>query len=405
MLWLCTWGGGINRFSPETETFIHYRHQTSYPNSLASDYCRYIYEDKANNLWITCFDGLDSFDREKNIFRHYHESTPAHPDSVEWAPSFFPAFEDDKDFIWIIKQGPLVQSIERHHPKADEIFRYREDYNDPNTVKVSHYRSIFQDHSGNFWMGCDFRGVTKFNPLIQYFQHYYYDSGNTTSLSHNMVFSIVESKIHPGTIWVGTREGLNQFNPDTKSFSQFYHHPKNSNSLSHNYVMSLFADKSGLLWIGTKGGDLDCYDERTKQSVHYDYSPDYVNRSSIFTLFRDHQGILWISEITRGLIRFNRENFNWTRFQPNPLDSSALSYRQVTSIVEDKNGVLWIGTFRGLNRFNAKEQNFAHYHLDKQIETLYIDSKDRFWIGTLLSGFGLFDPESGRAQFYAHATG
>lgn len=65
-----------------------------------------------------------------------------------------------------------------------------------------------------------------------------------------------------------------------------------------------------------------------------------------------------------------------------------LSQSTVTSLVEDKDGYVWIGTLNGLNRFDGKE--FKHYFsntkaghlLSSFIRSLLVDSQGRLLIGT-----------------------
>ena len=74
-------------------------------------------------------------------------------------------------------------------------------------------------------------------------------------------------------------------------------------------------------------------------------------------------------------------------------DSSVMSYdisnQQIKDIAEDKNGYIWIATFRGLNRYNGKEfrQYFKNYSSlgisDSQVNDILCDSKGRVWIATI----------------------
>jgi ligand-binding sensor domain-containing protein len=45
-LWIGTLGGGLNKFDPKTETFVHYRHDENNPDSLIHDILRSISKDK-----------------------------------------------------------------------------------------------------------------------------------------------------------------------------------------------------------------------------------------------------------------------------------------------------------------------------------------------------------------------
>ncbi len=68
---------------------------------------------------------------------------------------------------------------------------------------------------------------------------------------------------------------------------------------------------------------------------------------------------------------------------------STLSNQNVKAIAEDSLGQVWIGTFRGLNRYstNGFQQFFCTGDSldlpDDQITCLYKDSHKRFWVGTI----------------------
>ena len=69
--------------------------------------------------------------------------------------------------------------------------------------------------------------------------------------------------------------------------------------------------------------------------------------------------------------------------------ASDLSNQQIKSIAEDAQGHIWIGTFRGLNKFNANE--YHQYFCaddslglpDNQIQDILLDSKKQLWIATV----------------------
>lgn len=74
---------------------------------------------------------------------------------------------------------------------------------------------------------------------------------------------------------------------------------------------------------------------------------------------------------------------------PAPLVSAELSNRRIHSIVQDADGYIWLGTFRGLNRFNAHEF-YQYFHTerptsltDNQVTHLFNDSRGWLWIATV----------------------
>lgn len=72
-----------------------------------------------------------------------------------------------------------------------------------------------------------------------------------------------------------------------------------------------------------------------------------------------------------------------------PLVTNDISNQQITAFGEDEKGHVWIGTFRGLNKFSVNE--YHQYFCtddsldipDNHIQDIFLDSKKRLWISTV----------------------
>ena len=90
-----------------------------------------------------------------------------------------------------------------------------------------------------------------------------------------------------------------------------------------------------------------------------------------------------------GQICYPTENLTQENNRDNPLIATGLSNQQVNAFAEDGQGHVWIGTFRGLNKFNVYE--FHQYFCtddstslpDNQVKDMLRDSKGRLWISTV----------------------
>lgn len=70
-LWIGTFGGGLNRLDRQTGTFTRFMENPSDTNSLIDNNIWCLYEDSDHALWIGTNNGLDRFDRTRNVFSHY----------------------------------------------------------------------------------------------------------------------------------------------------------------------------------------------------------------------------------------------------------------------------------------------------------------------------------------------
>ncbi|MGL1886950.1 MAG: LuxR C-terminal-related transcriptional regulator [Reichenbachiella sp.] len=81
----------------------------------------------------------------------------------------------------------------------------------------------------------------------------------------------------------------------------------------------------------------------------------------------------------------------------------------ITSILQDRNGFMWFGTYRGVNRFNGyeftsfifEEDNPNSLH-DNVISCLLEDHEGKIWIGSYNTGVSIFDP---KLELFTHYSG
>ena len=88
--------------------------------------------------------------------------------------------------------------------------------------------------------------------------------------------------------------------------------------------------------------------------------------------------------------------------------TKGLSNDRVSSIVKEKNGFVWIGTENGLNRYDGNKikiynkQNSALSSND--ISDLLIDHKGRIWIATFGGGLNLYNPSNDKFVTYKNSS-
>jgi signal transduction histidine kinase/ligand-binding sensor domain-containing protein len=79
LLWVGTWGGGLNCMDESNETFRH----VTIDSGLPSNYIRSILEDGEGNLWVATSKGISCFNPTRNTFRNYSSAEGLLDDEFE----------------------------------------------------------------------------------------------------------------------------------------------------------------------------------------------------------------------------------------------------------------------------------------------------------------------------------
>ena len=183
-------------------------------------------------------------------------------------------------------------------------------------------RAVHQDKKGFMWFGTMF-GLVKYDG--KEYKLYQSDPRDSTSISNNEILSIFEDSA--GNLWIGTRNGLNRFVEDGDYFIRYYHDPSDSGSISNDAISAICEDHNGALWIGTHDG-------------LNRLSPQYRTTNEFST---------------------TKNPYSFTHYKNNLWDIRSLSDNIVNALYTDKNGILWIGTKNGLNRYNPQDGSFIRY--------------------------------------------
>ena len=86
-----------------------------------------------------------------------------------------------------------------------------------------------------------------------------------------------------------------------------------------------------------------------------------------------------------------------------------LSNNWVKTIVKDKEGFMWFGTFNKLNRFDGHHfKIFSNSDFvglkDNFIQSIAVDTSDNIWVGTFSGGLSRFDKKSETFENFLHET-
>ena len=260
------------------------------------------------------------------------------------------------------------------------------------------------------------------NPNLQ-FDHFQLENG----ISQSTVQAIMQDK--DGFLWIGTKDGLNRF--DGYKFYVYNFSKSDSNSISDGFIRSIFQDSFGNIWIGTNNG-LNKYSiEKSFDNnlrvkfIHYfhdDADKNSISHNEVRTISQTKNGDLWIGTFSglnkvsvEELVAKNKDNtkLKFISFLNDPNNNNSISHNNISSLVEDRDGNLWIGTLGGgLNKFNIQSNIFTRYLPDENntnsisspyIMALYCDKKNNLWIGTYNGGLVKLEIKNDKLTVYKHS--
>lgn len=310
-------------------------------------------------------------------------------------------------------------------------------YSQPNELKFenisiehglsqSTVHSILQDRQGYIWIATE-DGLNRYDGYS--FNVYRNIRGDTISISSNYVRSIFQD--NSGKLWVGTKDGLSVLtlitDPKTdlkkEGFINYLSIEKDSLSLSSNDIRCFYEDRFGNLWIGTSRGlnrvvfDQEASSEQDRlKKIRFQqafYGSEFTKLTSeafISSITEDRDGNLWIGTMGNGLIYFDRVAGRVLNHKSNSADPSSIGSNYIIRLFTDHAGIIWIGTYNGgLNKFDYDSGKFVRYkhdpHNNKSISDNKIygitdDANGNLWIGTFGSGVSYFNLNSNLFKRY-----
>jgi ligand-binding sensor domain-containing protein/C4-dicarboxylate-specific signal transduction histidine kinase len=193
-----------------------------------------------------------------------------------------------------------------------------------------------------------------------------------------------------------------------------FEHISLQEGLPQSVVYCILQDKIGFMWFCTEDG-LTRYDGYNfKEYKHVPGDSTTISDNFTWSILEDNDGILWIGTLSGGLNRFDPAKEQFTSYQHQHQDTASLGHNEVRCIYQDKSGKLWVGTNGGgLNRFDKTAGTFKRYthspnapgslsHND--IRCIYQDRTGNLWVGTRDGGLNrLMEPSTGRFKTYLHS--
>jgi ligand-binding sensor domain-containing protein len=208
---------------------------------------------------------------------------------------------------------------------------------DFDTTHVSQYiRSIFQDTKGHLWFGTIAEGVVRYDEkTLTYFS-------NPDGFVNQTVYAINEDK--QGNMWFGTDQGVYKYNG--KKFRNF----NQKDGLNHLDISrkSILVDKSGTIWVGTHGGVYQynsSADSTGRQSFSM-FSP--FPKMNVTGIMEDKNGKIWIATSDKGVFCYDGKTLT------NTDEKERLGDNYAGGLAQDRAGNMWFVMKNGICKYDGK---------------------------------------------------
>ncbi len=256
------------------------------------------------------------------------------------------------------------------------------------------YQVSFQDRQGEWWVptGEGLVRYPKLNRLEQLTQVRPKAIYTTRDgLAANEIFRLYEDS--HGDIWISTLNNTQMVLTRWERATETFHRYAHADGIPDSSPSAFCEDASGNLWMGFYYGGLLRYAQGQFSAFT---QADGVPPGLIRGLYCDHAGRLWVATSEGGVGRIDQPGVE----RPSLVTyatAEGLSSNQATCVTEDQQGMIYIGTGRGVDKLDPATGNIKHYTTADGLANSFVNVSLRagdgaLWFGTL-QGLSRFIPQ------------
>ncbi|MFC4312083.1 two-component regulator propeller domain-containing protein [Steroidobacter flavus] len=322
-----------------------------------------------------------------------------HLTTVEGLPqsTVMATLQDSQGFVWLGTEDGLVRY------DGHLLHRYAAVRGEQGTLSGNYIWDIAEDAGGDLWIAIRDGGVARWQRKSDTFAIYRHDADKADSLASDSVRTLlVDTRGH---VWIGTSDaGVDILDPATGGVRHLRSTGRGRAALSSDRIFTLSLSRSGDVWIGTQAG-LDLWRRADESIAPFGPpagAPGSLVGQEISHVLEDKSGAVWVGSFKVGLTRLDREGRLLAAYRQSR-EPDALGNDDVRSILEDQAGRLWVGTADGLELLDRASGHFTHFRhndsdanslLDSFVMSLYEDQAGVMWIGTRTGGVSRWNPRS-----------
>lgn len=383
-IWIGT-EDGLSRY--DGRNFKNFTPDIDSDNALSNGIIYDICEDNQQNLYIATQDGVNVYDVKYQQMRML--TIPKAIGSCHNISSLIVSLSiDKKQRLWIATQNCLlIYNIkDKSFTTLNSLLHLQP------KVNLKYISKLFTDSKGNIWFGTLQPGFYRYNCDRNTLDSFTIDNNKKHYNINNTIFNFFEDK--HSNIWVTTNNGVAMLNTKSKEIKRylFQKKPNESNSI---YAVDICQIAENKLLIATMNKGLFTYNYNNDKCS----SVNILSDESYFSLLNT-QGVLWIGT-QKGLIKINTfsKPFKWINKVKEGADINTTNLN-IVAMTTDYKGQIWIGTTESVfiwKNNNGVLNNYLSEHSNKltninsRVFCLQEDANHNMWIGTY-QGIKIYNP-------------
>ena len=383
VVWIAT-GDGLSMY--DGEDFVTYHTSDSDSASLRNDYVRFTYEDHLGRLFFGTLAGLHYYDKARRKFY----LIPQYIDNIRFRRGVnVTCIVEEDSAIMVGTSGHGIFVLDE--TEGNMVLRQ-----DPDLLPNCFYiKKMMRDSSGNLWIATSNSGVYELNTKREIVSSYTF-GGNESC------FSLLDAA--DTYIYIGTSQGnCVRYNHESKTYSVI----DTKNMINSALTDMIVADSSSIL-LGTDGDGLKVLNTVTGKLDDYNIGLLGIDNQKlkIHSLMRDTHGNMWLGCYQQGVIMVPVVENEFYYVGSRSSMANNIGSCCVTSVFNDKNGDVWVGTDNDgiylLNKDFSRKRHFPMEQMSLNVPrttlSIFRDSRGNIWVGSYLTGLFKLDEKSGRCQ-------
>ena len=349
-----------------------------------------IAQDRAGFLWLATQTGLARFDGYRaQAFLHDAKVAGSLPDNV-----LNKILIDADDDVWV---GSLTAGLARYDRSHNRFDAYTAG---PDGLSNNGVFAL-EDDAGGLWIGTG--GGLDFRPRGGGpFQHYRHDAGKPESLPGNGVNALARDR--GGVLWVGTSGGLARRDPRSGAFIVPAADSDAAAAALKAPISAMLCDSRGRIWFTPEGLGLGMIDPASGKATLLPLSgAEQLASARVIGMIEAAPDTLWLGTFGHGVAVVDIRSGRMSALRNNPRTQFSLPDDYIRSIARDRQGLVWVGTQRGLARHDPMQAGIRtlfgatrdHSLSNPEVPGILVAHDGRVWVAHG-AGVDIIDPVAGR---------